>query len=90
MNHIGYSSYESEQIMNRGKRLGVEKKITMKNGKGMKVVRHMVGNKVKQFKQPLTRKEIKNIHKGNYMPKLFTSMAPSMRNKTKKVKRTSM
>ena len=99
---VFYTSVESEQIVKNGKRMGVKKMISMKNNKGVKVVRHQLGSKVKEVKQPLTRKELQNIQKGSYMPALFTPMTRSMRNKksnmsnmsnmrknTRKVKRSS-
>jgi hypothetical protein len=68
----------------------VTESVSVRNNKGMKVVKIRFPNgKSKTKKLKLSKKEVSNIKSKVFMPKLFQECHSCLRNSTRKGKRTS-
>lgn len=87
MSGYSFTSMEQHSSFINGKRSEEKKVVEVRNGKGVKkVLRKEPGKPTKKLVKRLNTREVKNIQKKIFMPRLFSF--GKLRNKTKKVKRS--
>ena len=66
-----FRSHQSHTIVKNGKRVTRRNNVNVSGSKGSKEVEVVQSGKTRRAKKALTKREITNIRKGVFMPRLF-------------------